>query len=70
MPPAVELSHRAGFSYDAGMAHDPNAKNAEGPTPTPEEEGASLERLREEDAQRYPAWDDPEQVVDRNRGED
>ena len=52
------------------MAHDPNAKNAEGPTPTPEEEGAPLERLREEDAQRYPAWDDPEQVVDPNRSED
>jgi hypothetical protein len=34
------------------------------PEPTPEEEDASLERRKEEDAQRGPAHEDPEGVVD------
>ena len=34
------------------------------PDRTPEEEDAPPERLEEEDAQRYPAHEDPEQVVD------
>jgi hypothetical protein len=34
------------------------------PEPTPEEDEASLERRKEEDAQRYPAHEDPERVVD------
>jgi hypothetical protein len=34
------------------------------PEPIPEEEDAPPERREEEDAQRYPAHDDPERVVD------
>jgi hypothetical protein len=34
------------------------------PEPTPEEKDASLERREEEDAQRYPAHEDPERVID------
>jgi hypothetical protein len=38
--------------------------STEEPEPTPEEEDASLERRKEEDAQRYPAHEDPERVID------
>lgn len=34
------------------------------PEPTPEEQDAPLERREEEDAQRYPAHEDPERVID------
>jgi hypothetical protein len=34
------------------------------PEPTPEEQDASPERRKEEDAQRYPGHEDPERVVD------
>jgi hypothetical protein len=34
------------------------------PEPTPEEEDAPPERREEDDAQRYPAHDNPERVVD------
>jgi hypothetical protein len=34
------------------------------PEPTPEEEDASLERRQEEDAQRYPGHDDPDEVIE------
>jgi hypothetical protein len=34
------------------------------PEPTPEEEDAPLERSEEEDAQRYPAHEDPEPAID------
>jgi hypothetical protein len=34
------------------------------PEPTLEEEDAPLERREEEDAQRYPAHEDPERVMD------
>jgi hypothetical protein len=34
------------------------------PEPTPEEEDAPPERREEEDAQRYPAHEDPERVVE------
>ena len=33
------------------------------PEPTPQEEDASLERRREEEAERYPGHDDPEEVI-------
>ena len=36
----------------------------ETPEPTEEEQDATLERRREEDAQRYPAHEDPERVID------
>jgi hypothetical protein len=36
------------------------------PEPTREEEDAPLERREEEDAQRYPAHDDPDRVADRD----
>ena len=32
--------------------------------PTPEEEDASLARRQEEDAQRYPGHDDPEETIE------
>ena len=32
--------------------------------PTPEEEDASLERLQEEDAQRYPGHENPEETIE------
>jgi hypothetical protein len=32
--------------------------------PTPEEEDASLERRKEEDAQRYPGHEDPEEATE------
>lgn len=35
---------------------------ADPPEPTPEEEEAALERREEEDAQRYPAHEDPERA--------
>jgi hypothetical protein len=34
------------------------------PEPTPEEQDAPLERREEEEAQRYPAHEDPERVID------
>jgi hypothetical protein len=34
------------------------------PEPTPEEQEASPARREEEDAQRYPAHEDPERVID------
>ena len=34
------------------------------PEPTPAEQDAPLERRVEEDAQRYPAHEDPERVID------
>jgi hypothetical protein len=34
------------------------------PEPTPEEQDASPKRRKEEDAQRYPAHEDPERVID------
>jgi hypothetical protein len=37
---------------------------SEQPDPTPEEEDASLERRVEEDAQRYPGHEDPEQTIE------
>ena len=37
--------------------------NAEGPAPSEEEEGSSLERRREEEAQRGPGHEDPESAV-------
>jgi hypothetical protein len=37
---------------------------ADQPQPTPEEEDAPLERREDEDAQRYPAHEDPERVID------
>jgi hypothetical protein len=37
---------------------------ADQPQPTREEEDALLERREDEDAQRYPAHDDPERVMD------
>lgn len=36
----------------------------ETPEPTEEEQDAPLERREEEDAQRYPAHEDPERVID------
>ena len=36
----------------------------EPPEPTREEEDAPLERRQDEDAQRYPAHEDPERVID------
>jgi hypothetical protein len=36
------------------------APNAEGPDPSEQEEDASLERRREEDAQRGPGHEDPD----------
>ncbi len=36
----------------------------ETPEPTEEEQESLLERRAEEDAQRYPAHDDPENVID------
>jgi hypothetical protein len=37
---------------------------SEQPAPTPEEQDAPLERRVEEEAERYPAHEDPERVVD------
>ncbi len=37
---------------------------SEQPAPTPAEEDAPLERRTEEDAERYPAHEDPERVID------
>jgi hypothetical protein len=37
---------------------------SEQPPPTPEEEDAPPERRQDEDAERYPAHDDPERVID------
>jgi hypothetical protein len=37
--------------------------NAEGPDPSEEEEDSSLERRREEDAQRGPGHEDPDGVA-------
>jgi hypothetical protein len=37
---------------------------ADQPQPTREEEDAPLERSEDEDAQRYPAHEDPECVID------
>ena len=34
------------------------------PEPTPEEEDASLERRVEEDAQRYPGHEDPDEAIE------
>ena len=34
------------------------------PEPTPEEEDASLERRVEEDVQRYPGHEDPDEVIE------
>ncbi len=34
------------------------------PEPTPEEEDASLERRQEEDAQRYPGHENPEETIE------
>jgi hypothetical protein len=34
------------------------------PEPTPEEEATRPERREEEDAQRYPAHEDPERLID------
>ena len=34
------------------------------PEATPEEQDASLERLAEEDAMRYPGHDDPEETIE------
>jgi hypothetical protein len=36
--------------------------------PRPEEEDAPLERREEEDAQRYPGYEDPEEVVEPDPG--
>lgn len=38
--------------------------NAAGPEPTDEEQDVSLERLQEEEAERYPAHDDPQDRID------
>jgi hypothetical protein len=37
---------------------------SEQPAPTPEEEEAPPERRTDEDAERYPAHEDPERVID------
>ncbi len=37
---------------------------SEQPAPTPEEQDASLERREEEDAQRYPGHDDPDETIE------
>ena len=37
--------------------------NAEGPDPSEEEEDSSLERRREEDAQRGPGYEDPDSAA-------
>jgi hypothetical protein len=37
---------------------------SEQPAPTPAEEDAPLERRTEEDAERYPAHENPERVID------
>jgi hypothetical protein len=34
------------------------------PDPTPEEEDASLERREEEDSQRYPGHENPEETIE------
>jgi hypothetical protein len=36
--------------------------------PTPEEEDASVERRAEEDAQRYPGHDDPDETIEPDPG--
>jgi hypothetical protein len=41
---------------------------ADQPQPTPEEEDAPAERRGDEDAQRYPAHEDPERVIDPDPG--
>jgi hypothetical protein len=39
------------------------------PEPTPEEQDASPERRKEEDAQRYSGHEDPERIVDPDQDE-
>jgi hypothetical protein len=46
------------------LSHTIGSMSTGAPEPTPEEEDASLERREEEDAQRYPAHEDPERVID------
>ena len=51
-------------SEERALCHTIGSMSTDAPEPTPEEEDAPLERREEEDAQRYPAHEDPERVVD------
>jgi hypothetical protein len=46
------------------LSHTIASMSTDQPEPTPEEQDAPLERREEEEAQRYPAHEDPERVID------
>ena len=65
---SLELVAAAGAVRPTGkeraVCHTIGSMSTGAPGRTPEEEDAPPERLEEENAQRYPAHEDPERVVD------
>jgi hypothetical protein len=49
---------------EGAISHTIGSMSTGAPEPTPEEEDAPLERREDEDAQRYPAHEEPERVID------